>query len=189
MISAPAEASREYAISRRRQNFPHYASRHRAGGPWLAARLRHRPSCADRCRQAGPDYNIGSGRQAFHPWLGRTPQRMVSMRITAFDDGCFSVRATPTAADIATERPRPRAFANGAPGELSGSYTNNSRCPGATQIQGDEASVNTSTDANGNFSVFGKRTLQAIGSMRPRFKNDLLAQPNRKRRLGVRDIL
>jgi hypothetical protein len=130
--------------------------------------------------QAGPDYNIGPVAKLSIPGFAGTPQANGFYgAITASTTGGFvGQRATPTAADIATAKASTTALLQTAlQGELSGSYTNNFKVlPGATQIQVTKLTVNTSTDANGNFSVFGEATLQAIGFDETALKNDLLAQ-------------
>jgi hypothetical protein len=130
--------------------------------------------------QAGPDYNIGPVAKLSIPGFANEPQENGFYgSITAPTTGGFvGKRATPTAADIVNAKASTTAILLAAlQGGFSGSYPNNFKIlDGATQAQVTKLTVNTSTDSNGNFSVFGEATLQAIGFDETALKNDLLAQ-------------
>jgi hypothetical protein len=130
--------------------------------------------------QAGPDYNVGPVAKLSIPGFAGKPQENGFYgTITASTTGGFiGQRATPTAADIANAKASTTAILQTAlQGGFSGSYPNNFKIlDGATQVQVTKLTVNTSTDSNGNFTVFGDATLQAIGFDETALKNDLLAQ-------------
>ena len=130
--------------------------------------------------QPGPDYNIGPVAKLSVPGFAGTPEENGFYgTITASTTGGFvGQRATPTAADIANAKASTTAMLQAAlQGGFSGSYPNNFKIlDGATQVQVTTLTVNTSTDANGDFTVFGTATLQAVGFDETALKNDLLAQ-------------
>lgn len=130
--------------------------------------------------QAGPDYNVGPVAKLTIPGFAGKPQESGFYgSITGSTTGGFiGQRATPTAADITSAKASTTALLlSSLQGGFSGSYPNNFKIlDGATQIQVTKLTVNTSTDDNGNFSVFGEATLQAIGFDETALKNDLLAQ-------------
>ncbi len=131
--------------------------------------------------QAGPDYNIGPVAKLTIPGFAKDAAREAGFygTITAPTTGGFiGQRATPTAADITAAKASTTAILQDSlKGGFSGSYPNNFKIlDGATQIQITTLTVNTSTDANGDFTVFGVATLDAIGFDETALKNDLLAQ-------------
>jgi hypothetical protein len=83
----------------------------------------------------------------------------------------------PSASDIAAAKASTTAILQAdLQSGLTGSYTNNFKIlDGATDIQVGKLTVNTSTDANGNFSVFGEASLTAIGFDETALENYLLA--------------
>lgn len=79
--------------------------------------------------------------------------------------GATGLKRVPTAADIAEAKASTTAILQAdLETSMTGSYTNNFEIlDGATSVQITKLTVNTSTDANGNFSVFGEAQLTAIG--------------------------
>jgi hypothetical protein len=118
--------------------------------------------------QAGPDYNVGPVSKLTIPGFQSDAGREAGFYgvITASTTGGFiGQRATPTAADIAAAKASTTAMLQASlQGGFTGTYPNNFKIlDGATQVKVTTLTVNTSTDANGNFTVFGVATLQAIG--------------------------
>ncbi len=129
--------------------------------------------------QAGPDYNVGPVAKLTIPGFQNDAGREAGFYgvITASTTGGFiGTRATPTAADIANAKASTTALLEATlQNGFSGTYPNNFEIPpGATQVQMTTLTVNTSTDANGNFTVFGAATLQAIGFDQAALQNYLL---------------
>jgi hypothetical protein len=129
--------------------------------------------------QAGPDYNVGPVAKLTIPGFASDPGREAGFYgvITASTTGGFiGTRATPTAADITAAKASTTAILTAdLQGGFSGTYPNNFEIPdGATQVNVTTLTVNTSTDSNGNFTVFGEATLQAIGFDQTAFTNYLL---------------
>jgi hypothetical protein len=129
--------------------------------------------------QAGPDYNVGPVAKLTIPGFAKDPGREAGFygAITASTTGGFiGQRATPTAADIASAKASTTAMlTQSVSSSFSGTYPNNFEiAPGATQIQVTTLTVNTSTDENGDFTVFGVATLQAIGFDQTGLQNYLL---------------
>lgn len=129
--------------------------------------------------QAGPDYNIGPVGKLTIPGFQKDAARYAGFygTLTASTTGGFvGTRATPNAADIAAAKASTTAIIQGAlQGSLVGMYPSNFRIlDGAMQTKVTSLTVNTSTDANGNFSVFAEGTVQAIGFDESAFRNYLL---------------
>jgi hypothetical protein len=129
--------------------------------------------------QAGPSYNIGPVAKLSIPGFDSDAGREAGFYgvITASTTGGFiGQRATPTAADIANAKASTTVILESSlQGALAGTYPNNFEIPsGATQVSVTTLTVNTSTDANGNFTVFGMATLQAIGFDQTALENYLL---------------
>ena len=129
--------------------------------------------------QAGPDYNIGPVAKLTIPGFDSDPAREAGFYgvITASTTGGFvGERATPTAADIAAAKASTTSLLEAAlQGGFSGTYPNNFEIPdGASTTTISKLTVNTSTDANGNFTVFGQATLVAIGFDQTALENYLL---------------
>ena len=129
--------------------------------------------------QAGPAYDIGPVPKLTIPGFAGDPAREAGFygAITASTTGGFiGQTAVPTAADIAAAKASTTAqlqsvLASG----FQGTYPNNFKIlPGATDIQVGTLIVNTSTDANGAYTVFGNATLTAIGFDESALKNYLL---------------
>ena len=130
--------------------------------------------------QAGPAGNVGPVAKLTVPGFQSDPAREAGFYgvITASTTGGFiGQRATPTAADIANAKASTTAILQASlQGGFSGTYPSNFKIlDGATQTQVTTLSVNTSTDANGKFTVFGDATLQAIGFDEASLKNYLLS--------------
>jgi hypothetical protein len=130
--------------------------------------------------QAGPGYNVGPVAKLTIPGFQNDPARETGFYgvITASTTGGFiGQRATPTAADIASAEASTTALLNESlQNGFSGTYPNNFEIPdGATQMQVTALTVNTSTDAKGDFTVFGAATLQAIGFDQAALQNYLLS--------------
>jgi hypothetical protein len=130
--------------------------------------------------QAGPNYNVGPVAKLTIPGFANDPGREAGFygTITASTTGGFiGQRAVPTAADIAAAKASTTAILAAAlQSGFSGTYPNNFEIPdGATTTTITTLTVNTSTDANGNFTVFGAATLQAIGFDQTALENYLLS--------------
>jgi hypothetical protein len=135
------------------------------------------PIAAD---QAGPDYNIGPVAKLSIPGFAGKPQAAGFYgTINASTTGGYTgTKAVPTAADVTVAEASTTAVLQASlQGGFSGSYPNNFKIlDGATNIQTGALTVNTTTDAQGNFTVFGTATLSAIGFDESALKSDLLAQ-------------
>jgi hypothetical protein len=79
--------------------------------------------------------------------------------------GATGVKPIPTAADVSAAKASTTAILEAdLQGGFAASYPNNFKIvDGATSVAVSKLTVNTSTDANGNFSVFGQASLTAIG--------------------------
>jgi|GEM_PF-252120 hypothetical protein len=117
--------------------------------------------------QAGVDYNVSSTQKLTIPGFEGTPKyaAFYGSITTSTSGGFVGEKAVPTASDIASAKQAiTDTLTSELQGSLTGSYTNNFKIlDGATNIQITKITVNTSTDSNGNFSVFGEGTLSAIG--------------------------
>ena len=130
--------------------------------------------------QAGLDYNVGPIAKLTIPGFAKDAGRETGFYgvITASTTGGFiGQRATPTTADITAAKASTTAILAAAlRGGFSGTYPSNFEIPsGAVTTTVTTLTVNTSTDANGNFTVFGAATLQAIGFDQTALKNYLLS--------------
>jgi hypothetical protein len=129
--------------------------------------------------QGGPDYNIGPVAKLTIPGFAKDSAREAGFYgvITASTTGGFiGQRAVPTTADIAAAKASTTAILAAAlQNGFSGTYPNNFEIlDGAATTTVTTLTVNTSTDANGNFTVFGAATLQAIGFDQTALENYLL---------------
>lgn len=129
---------------------------------------------------AGPAYNIGPVAKLTIPGFDNDPGREAGFygTITASTTGGFiGQRATPTAADIANAEASTTAILEtDLQSGFAGTYPNNFEIPdGAATTTITTLTVNTSTDANGDFTVFGAATLQAIGFDQSALENYLLS--------------
>lgn len=130
--------------------------------------------------QAGPSYNIGPVPKLTIPGFANDPAREAGFygAITASTTGGFiGQTAVPTAADIAAAKASTTVQLQSVlTSGFQGTYPNNFKIlPGATNIQVGTLIVNTSTDANGTYTVFGNATLTAIGFDESALKNYLLS--------------
>ncbi len=130
--------------------------------------------------QAGPDYNIGPVAKLTIPGFAGHPQENGFYgTITATTTGGYTgQKAVPTAADIAAAEASTTAILQASlQGGFSGSYPNNFKIlDGATSIQVGKLTVNTTTDSQGDFTVYGQAMLSAIGFDETALKSDLLAE-------------
>ncbi len=128
--------------------------------------------------QAGPAYDIGPVAKLTIPGFQGKPQESGFWgAITASTTGGFTgMRAVPTAGDVAAAQASTTADLQASlQGGFSGSYPNNFKIlDGATQISMGKLMVNTTTDAQGNFTVFATATLSAIGFDETALKTALL---------------
>jgi hypothetical protein len=129
--------------------------------------------------QAGPAYNVGPVAKLTIPGFNNNPPLEAGFYgvITASTTGGFiGQRATPTAADIANAKASTTALLEAVlQGGFSADYPNNFEIPnGASTTTITTLTVNTSTDANGNFSVFAQASLTAIGFDQTALENYLL---------------
>lgn len=129
---------------------------------------------------AGPAYNIGPVAKLTIPGFDNDPGREAGFygTITASTTGGFiGTRATPTAADITNAEASTTAILEAdLTSGFAGTYPNNFEIPdGAATTTITTLTVNTSTDANGDFTVFAAATLQAIGFDQSALENYLLS--------------
>lgn len=129
--------------------------------------------------QPGPDYNVSSTPKLTIPGFEGSPKydAFYGSIGSSTSGGFIGEKAVPTATDIATAKQKvTNILTSDLQGGLTGSYTSNFKIlDGATTIQITKLTVNTSTDASGNFSVFGEGTLSAIGFDETAFKAFLLS--------------
>ncbi len=130
--------------------------------------------------QAGPAYNIGPVAKLTIPGFQKDPQYSGFWgTINASTTGGYTgQRAVPTQADIAAAKASTTADLQASlQGGFSGTYPNNFKIlDGATKVNVGTLTVNTTTDDNGNFTVFATATLSAIGFDESALKDALLAQ-------------
>ncbi len=129
--------------------------------------------------QAGTAYNIGPVVKLTIPGFQGSPKfdAFYGQLAKGTSGGFVGNKAVPTAADIAAAKTKvTEALTANLTAAIATSYPNNFKIPdGATQIQIVKLTVTTTTDAGGNFGVFGEATLQAIGFDEAAFKQFLLA--------------
>jgi hypothetical protein len=134
------------------------------------------PIAAD---QPGPDYNVSSTPKLTIPGFQGTPKynAFYGAIASGTSGGFVGEKAVPTADDITSAKQKVTdTLTSDLQNGLAGSYTSNFKIlGGATNIQITKLTVNTSTDANGNFSVFGEGALSAIGFDETAFKAFLLS--------------
>lgn len=126
--------------------------------------------------QTGASYNVGPVAKLTVPGFEKNAGKYAGFygQIKGQTTGGASgSHPTPTSADIAQAKASTTAILQAdLQSGLTASYPNNFKIlDGATSVQISSLTVNTSTDANGNFSVFGQATLTAIG-----FDESALAQ-------------
>ncbi len=129
--------------------------------------------------QPGADYNVGPVDKLTIPGFQGSPKydAFYGQLKNGTSGGFVGAKAVPTAADIASAKTKVTSL-------LQASLANNPttnypsiKIPdGATNIIVTKLTANTSTDSNGNFSVFGEASLQAVGFNESVLKAYLLAQ-------------
>ena len=129
--------------------------------------------------QGGTSYNVGPVAKLTIPGFQKTPAKYAGFYgeikgTTA--GGAVGLKPIPTLADVSAAKASTTAILQeDLRDSLAASYPNNFKIlDGATSIQVTKISVSTTTDANGNFSVFGEATLQAIGFDEVALKSYLL---------------
>lgn len=129
--------------------------------------------------QPGPDYNVSSTPKLTIPGFKGSPKydAFYGSIASSTSGGFIGQKAVPTADDITSAKQKVAdILASALQNSLTGSYTNNFKIlDGATNIQITKITVNSSTDENGKFSVFGEGTLSAIGFDETAFKTFLLS--------------
>ncbi len=128
--------------------------------------------------QPGPAYNLGPVDKLTIPGFQGTPKYDAFYgKISGTTSGGFAgARAVPTAADVASAKAKVTSMLQSSlSSDLTTAYPNNFKIlDGATSVNVTKLTVSTSTDANGNFAVFGQAALQAIGFDESAFKDVLL---------------
>ena len=134
------------------------------------------PVVADK---AGPDYNVGQiSKLAVPGFQGTAKYNGFYGALASGTAGGFTgKKAVPTAADIASAKSKMTAILQSSlQTGIAAAYPGNFKIPdGATSVTITKLTVNSSTDQNGNFTVFGEATLQAIGFDETAFKQYLLS--------------
>ncbi|HVO28629.1 MAG TPA: hypothetical protein VMT81_01450 [Candidatus Paceibacterota bacterium] len=130
--------------------------------------------------QGGPAYNVGPVPKLTIPGFQNNPGKYAGFygAITGqTTGGATGNKPIPTAADISNAKASTTAILQAdLENTLTTSYPNNFKIlDGATDIQITKLTVNTSTDASGDFSVFGEASLTAIGFDQNAFTAYLLA--------------
>jgi hypothetical protein len=127
---------------------------------------------------AGPDYNIPATSKLVVPGFQGTPKYdgFYGTLASGTSGGFVGKKAVPTKQDIANAEASTTANLMGALQNIAGLTipANFKVLDGATNITISKLSVSTSTDASGNFSVFGIATYRAIGFDEPSLKSYLL---------------
>lgn len=130
--------------------------------------------------QPGDAYNVGPVSKLTIPGFQGSPKYNAFYgQLKAGTSGGFvGAKAVPTAADIASAKSKvSAALQANLTSDLTTSYPNNFKIlSGATNVSVTKLTVNTSTDASGNFSVFGEAVLQAVGFDETVLKAYLLLQ-------------
>jgi hypothetical protein len=130
--------------------------------------------------QGGSAYNVGPIAKLTIPGFETNPGKYAGFYgaiLGVTTGGGSGTHPVPSVSDIASARASTTAILQAdLQSGLTGSYTNNfTILDGATDIQVGKLTVNTSTDANGDFSVFGEASLTAIGFDQTALENYLLA--------------
>lgn len=117
--------------------------------------------------QPGPAYNVGAVDKLTIPGFQGSPKynAFYGQLKNGASGGFVGTKAVPTTANITDAKAKVTAALQAALlSNLTTSYPSNLKIlDGASSVQVTKLTVNTSTDASGNFSVFGEATLQAIG--------------------------
>ena len=130
--------------------------------------------------QPGPNYNIGPVAHLAVPGFQKDTARYNGFygTITSSTSGGYvGKKAVPTAADVTSAKASTTAMLQaGLSNGFTTNYPNNFKIlDGATTYQISKMIVSTTTDANGNFTVFGQATMEAIGFDEAALKNYLLS--------------
>ena len=132
--------------------------------------------------QAGDTYNVSSTPKLTIPGFQNTPKYngFYGFIASSTSGGFVGNKAVPTASDITAAKAKmttllQSAFQDGTQTNYPGNFK---ILDGATSTEIAKLSVNTSTDQNGNFSVFGESTFYEIGFNEAALKAFLLTQAN-----------
>ena len=129
--------------------------------------------------QAGPSYNVGAAAKLTVPGFANSPKSngFYGSIASGTTGGFVGTKAVPTATDIANAKASTTAILTAAlqNAENFDIPANFRILDGATNAQIVKLVVNTTTDSNGNFSVIGQVSFQAIGFDESVVKNVLLA--------------
>ncbi len=130
--------------------------------------------------QAGDSYNVSSTPKLTIPGFQGTPKYdgFYGSIASSTSGGFVGNKAVPTASDVAAAKAKvtallQSAFQDGTQANYPGNFK---ILDGATSTEIAKLSVNTSTDQNGNFSVFGESTFYEIGFNEAALKAFLLTQ-------------
>ncbi|MGC9599574.1 MAG: hypothetical protein ABSE18_04280 [Minisyncoccia bacterium] len=130
--------------------------------------------------QPGADYNVGPVDKLTIPGFQGSPKynAFYGQLKNGTSGGFVGAKAVPTAADIASAKTKVTSLLQASlASNIATSYPSNFKIlDGATNISVTKLTANTSTDSNGNFSVFGEASLQAIGFDESALKAYFLAQ-------------
>lgn len=130
--------------------------------------------------QPGDAYNVGPVDKLTIPGFQGSPKynAFYGQLKSGTSGGFVGKKAVPTTVDITAAKTKvSAALQANLTSDLTTSYPNNFKIlDGATSVAVTKLTVNTSTDASGNFSVFGEATLQAIGFDETALKAYLLSQ-------------
>lgn len=128
--------------------------------------------------QPGPTYNESSTPKLTIPGFEGTPKydSFYGQLVSGTSGGFIGTKAVPTATDITNAKAAvTAALQANLSSDLTTTYPNNFKIlPGATSVSVTKLTVSTTTDSNGDFSVFGEATLQALGFDESAFKAYLL---------------
>ncbi len=130
--------------------------------------------------QPGADYNVGPVDKLTIPGFQGSPKynAFYGQLKNGTSGGFVGAKAVPTTADVASAKTKVTSLLQAnLVSNITASYPSNFKIlDGATNISVTKLTANTSTDSNGNFSVFGEASLQAIGFNEAALKAYLLAQ-------------
>jgi hypothetical protein len=129
--------------------------------------------------QPGPDYNVGAVTKLTIPGFQKSPKfsGFYGAMPNGATGGSVGMKAVPTAQDITNAKASTTAILQSAIQNATGLDVPQQFkiLDGASNVQVAKLTVNTSTDSNGKFSVFGQVTFQAIGFEESVLNNALLS--------------
>ena len=130
--------------------------------------------------QPGPDYNVGPVVRLTIPGFQKDSGRyngFYGAIASSTSGGYTGKKSVPTLADINAAKASTTAILQaGLASGFTTNYPNNFKIlDGATTYQISKLLVNTSTDSNGNFSVFGEAAMEAVGFDEGALKTYLLS--------------